>query len=170
MKIILSIAATLFLIGCSDNKSNTQESKSVAPVHTEVVKKVTVVQEKVTPKEEKVVVAQEKTTVTEKQESVDKKAVVAAVTEAPKTEAVASAVDGAKLFVSCAGCHGAHAENKALGKSKVIQGWSASKVAAALKGYKDGTYGGVMKGVMQGQATKLNEAEINALAEHISKL
>ena len=157
MKIILSIAATLFLLGCSDNKSNTQESKSVAPAQTEVVEKVAVVEEKVAPTEEKVVVAEEKAAST-------------AMTEAPKVETAAPVVDGAKLFIACSSCHGTHGEKKALGKSKAIQGWSASQVVTALKGYQDGTYGGAMKGLMKGQAAKLSEAEINALAEHISKL
>ncbi len=85
-------------------------------------------------------------------------------------EAVAPKEDGKKLYISCAGCHGAKAEKKALGASKVIAGWDANKVEEALKGYKAGTYGGAMKGVMQGQAAKLNEAQIKALAKYISTL
>ena len=38
-----------------------------------------------------------------------------------------------------------------------------------MKGYKDGSYGGPMKGVMKGQVTKLSDADIQALAEQISK-
>lgn len=80
------------------------------------------------------------------------------------------ASDGAKIYNSCAGCHGANAEKAALGKSAVIKGWDVEKTFAALKGYKDGSYGGAMKGVMKGQVTRLSDADIKAVAEHISSL
>lgn len=79
---------------------------------------------------------------------------------------VASA-DGAAIFKKCAACHGATAEKKALGKSQVIKGWKAEKTVAALKGYKDGTYGGAMKGVMKGQVATLSEAQIESVAKFI---
>jgi len=81
-----------------------------------------------------------------------------------------AASDGANLYKKCAGCHGVNAEKKALGKSQVIKGWEESKTIAALKGYKDGTYGGVMKGVMKGQVASLNEAKIESLAKYIATL
>lgn len=56
----------------------------------------------------------------------------------------------------------------ALGKSKIIKNWDASKIVAALKGYKDDTYGGVMKGVMKGQVANLSDEEIEALGAYIS--
>lgn len=80
------------------------------------------------------------------------------------------ASDGAKIYNSCAGCHGANAEKAALGKSAVIKGWDVEKTVAALKGYKDGSYGGPMKGVMKGQVTRLSDADIKAVSEHISSL
>ena len=166
MKIILSTVVALFLLGCGESKSTSHEAKSVAPEKTEVVEKVAVVEEKVSPKEEKVVVAKEEVTPTQKVESVVEEIVPVTKPEAPK----AAAVDAAKLYIACSSCHGPHGEKKALGKSQVIKGWEASKVVTALEGYKDGTYGGAMKGVMKGQASKLNDAEIKALAEYISKL
>ncbi|MBA1432331.1 MAG: c-type cytochrome [Epsilonproteobacteria bacterium] len=87
----------------------------------------------------------------------------------PKPVATA-AVDGAKLFTACSGCHGAKGEKKALGKSQIIGGWESARIVTALKGYKDGTYGGAMKAVMKGQASKLSDAEIKALADYISEL
>merc|ERR1711879_548080 len=57
------------------------------------------------------------------------------------------AADGAALYNTCAACHGMNGEKAALGKSQVIKGWDAAKTEAALKGYKDGSYGGAMKGV-----------------------
>jgi len=78
--------------------------------------------------------------------------------------------DGAGLFKKCAGCHGNKAQNKALNKSQIIQGWDKEKLAAALKGYKDGTYGGAMKGLMKGQVASYDDAKIDAVAEYISTL
>jgi len=80
------------------------------------------------------------------------------------------ASDGAKIYNSCVACHGVNAEKKALGKSEIIKGWDVDKTVEALKGYKDGSYGGVMKGVMKGQVAKLSDADIKAVAEHISNL
>lgn len=80
------------------------------------------------------------------------------------------ASEGAALYKSCIGCHGVNGEKPALGKSAVITGWDVEKTVAALKGYKDGTYGGPMKGVMKGQVVKLDDAKIQALAEHIASL
>jgi len=77
------------------------------------------------------------------------------------------AADGADLYKKCAGCHGQNAEKKALSKSQVIKGWEANKTIAALKGYKDGTYGGTMKALMKGQVASLKDAEIEAIAKYI---
>ncbi|XPV69973.1 MAG: c-type cytochrome [Halarcobacter sp.] len=80
------------------------------------------------------------------------------------------ASDGANIYKACATCHGANAEKHALGKSQVIQGWDVAKVEKALHGYKDGSYGGPMKGVMKGQVARLSDADIKAVAEHIASL
>ena len=82
----------------------------------------------------------------------------------------ASNVDVSKLYAKCAGCHGQNGELKALGKSQIIKGWSEEKIKESLIGYKNGTYGGNMKGIMIGQVTNLTNEEINALAKHISQL
>jgi len=74
------------------------------------------------------------------------------------------------LFTKCVACHGANAEKKALGASQVIAGWDAAKVEAALKGYKDGSYGGAMKGVMKGQIAPYSDADIAAVAGYVSTL
>lgn len=87
-------------------------------------------------------------------------------TVAPKT----ASVDGKKLYASCASCHGANAEKKALNMSQVIAGWDKQKIVDALNGYKNGTYGGPMKGVMTGQVANKTQEEIEALATFISGL
>jgi len=100
-----------------------------------------------------------------------KEVVAPAVEEVPAEIAtVTPSVDGKKLFLKCAGCHGMNAEKHALGKSQIIKGWSVDKVETALKGYKDGTYGGPAKALMKGQVANLSDADIKALAEYISKL
>ncbi len=177
MKIVLSVAviATLLLTGCSeDSKKEVQKSEPVAA-------------EKITPKEEIIVVVNEvvETTKDVTQDVIDEvvavskdvkaKASIAmdeavAVAKESVTTVKALAVDGGVVYKGCAGCHGTNGEKVALGKSKVIQGWDATKVIEALNGYKDGSYGGAMKGVMKGQASKLSDAEIKAVSDYISKL
>ncbi|WP_310442371.1 c-type cytochrome [Sulfurimonas sp.] len=97
------------------------------------------------------------------------KEVVAEKVEEAK-EAVSTQMDGAALYQVCAGCHGTDASKAALGKSQIIKGWDAKKIAGALHGYKAGTYGGAMKSVMAGQVSKLSDEDIKILSEHISKL
>lgn len=75
----------------------------------------------------------------------------------------------ADAYAKCAGCHGANGEKKALGKSKVISDMSKADIVTALHGYKDGSYGGAMKGLMKGQVAALSDADITAIAEKIGK-
>ena len=89
----------------------------------------------------------------------------------PEVKVEKPTVNAAALFKSCAGCHGAKGEKKALGKSEIIAGWSSLKVQEALKGYrskKRNIHG--MGAVMQGQAAKLSDDEIKALGDYIEKL
>ena len=60
---------------------------------------------------------------------------------------------------SCTGCHGQNFEKAALGKSKIVKDMSKEDIVTALKGYKDGTYGGPMKGIMVGQVKKIGDVE-----------
>lgn len=80
-----------------------------------------------------------------------------------------AAEDGAALYKKCATCHGMQGEKSALGKSKIIKDLCVADVITALKGYKDGTYGGPMKGVMKGQSSPLSDAQIEAIAVYIAK-
>jgi cytochrome c553 len=80
------------------------------------------------------------------------------------------AADGAALFKKCAGCHGAHGEKKALGKSAVIKGWPKEKTVEALKGYKAGTRNVHGMGMlMKGQVANLSDADIEAIADYLAK-
>jgi cytochrome c-type protein NapB len=70
---------------------------------------------------------------------------------------------------ACKGCHGAHFEKHALGKSKVVKDLTKAEVAEALVGYKAGTFGGAMKGLMKGQVAKYSDADLKAAAQTIGK-
>lgn len=74
------------------------------------------------------------------------------------------------LYKKCASCHGLNGEKSALGKSKVIAGWEVEKLKEALNGYRDGSYGGAMKGIMRGQVMPLSQEDIDSLANYISSL
>lgn len=80
----------------------------------------------------------------------------------------AYAADGAKIYERCATCHGDNGQKNALGVSKKLQNLSADKALDMLNGYKDGTYGGSKKTVMQMQVKRLSDAEMKAVAEYIS--
>lgn len=73
-------------------------------------------------------------------------------------------------YKKCVSCHGAKAEKKAMNKSEVIAGWSAQKIAKALHGYKNGTYGKSLKGMMRAQVANLSDREIQSVSEYISSL
>ena len=61
-------------------------------------------------------------------------------------------------------------EKEALGKSQVITGWDKNRVIKALNGYKDGSYGGVMKNLMKTHVETKTPEQIEVLADYISKL
>jgi cytochrome c553 len=186
-KIALSIAVASLLVGCGEDNTTAKTAQNVVEQKTEqVVKsvddatKAAEVVVKEAAKETQAAVTETKSAVADVAKAVDEstKEAVAQVKEAAqeatvKVEevvAVATTSSGADLYKVCASCHGQNAEKPALGKSQIIKGWEASKIAAALHGYKDGTYGGAMKSVMKGQVSKLSDADIVAVSEYISKL
>ena len=61
------------------------------------------------------------------------------------------------ILGACKGCHGLHFEKHALGKSKIVANMTQEEVSNALIGYKYGTYGGYLKGVMKGQVAKYSD-------------
>ena len=91
-----------------------------------------------------------------------KKIVLSAIVVA----ATAASLSAASI-AACAGCHGAGFEKAALGKSVIVKGQDAAKIEASLKGYKDGTYGGAMKGLMAGQVKALSDADMKDMATQI---
>lgn len=81
----------------------------------------------------------------------------------------ASALSAAVNAGACHACHGANFEKAALGKSKIVKDMTHAEIATALKGYKAGTFGGPMKGVMKGQVAKYSDADLEAFAQTIGK-
>lgn len=75
---------------------------------------------------------------------------------------------GKELYKKCSGCHGSDGKKKALNVSKDINSMGTVKVIDALLGYKNGTYGGKMKGVMVGQMKDLSKNDIHKIAEYIT--
>ncbi len=149
-----------------------EESKKLAEIGGEAVKsvseKVAITTEEVVNKTKEVtdeVVAAATETKDKIEQSLD--TIVTTKTQAEETSDDL-AVKGKALYLKCSGCHGPNGEKVALGKSKVIAGWTKEETISSLKGYKDGTYGGVMKGVMKGQVINLSDEEIEALSVYIS--
>ena len=81
--------------------------------------------------------------------------------------AISVAASAANTAV-CAGCHGANFEKKALNVSKIVKDLSKDEIITALKGYKDGSYGGAMKGTMKGQVANLSDKDIEDIANQIA--
>jgi len=88
-----------------------------------------------------------------------------------KVIAIGSVFAASSLYgvstAACAGCHGQYFEKKAMGVSKVVKDMSEEEIIASLKGYKEGTYGGAMKGIMTGQVANLSDEDIKAIAASI---
>ena len=78
--------------------------------------------------------------------------------------------DGETLYKVCASCHGQKAEKEALGKSQIIAGWDKERIITAMNGYKNGTYGGIMKNIMKPQVETKTDEEIEILATYISNI
>ena len=79
--------------------------------------------------------------------------------------------DAPATYSTCKACHGAKGELNTItqGKNHIPSELAKADVEKALHGYKDGSYGGPMKGVMKGQVMKLSDADIKELAEYIGK-
>ena len=73
-------------------------------------------------------------------------------------------------LASCKGCHGAKFEKSALGKSKIVANLTEEEIANSLIGYKNGTYGGPMKGIMKGQVARYSDEELKASVAEILKV
>jgi cytochrome c-type protein NapB len=75
---------------------------------------------------------------------------------------------GASVAV-CKGCHGQKWEKVVMRKSKVVKNMSKTEILNALKGYKNGTYGGSLKGLMKKQVKNLSVEDMKEIAAKIKK-
>ena len=70
---------------------------------------------------------------------------------------------------ACTGCHGNDWSKIALGKSLNVAEMTHKEIADSLIGYKDGTYGRGMKGLMKGQVAKYSDEELIEFSLTIGK-
>lgn len=137
-----------------------EESKQIAEKGTDAAKSISSKAEVVAKELTDEIVNKTKEAKTSIESSIDN------IVETKKDTNVAS--KGKSLYLKCAGCHGQNGEMKALGKSQVIKGWDKDKVLNALVGYKEGTYGAAMKGVMIAQVSSLSKEDLDVLSEYIA--
>jgi cytochrome c553 len=172
-----SVVAVALLTGCGDD--NKKESSKTAGTAQEVKKEeVASNNQNSTPapiKEDirKIDEAKETTTTVNQTKGkliIAPDKVEGEIKEVTTQASVDTSIDATVLFTTCAACHGQKAEKSALGKSQVIAGWDKQRIVDAINGYKEGTYGGIMKNVMAGYVMNKTDVEIDALAELISKM
>ena len=174
MKNIILIATLLIFAGCSsdDTKDKKQEVKEVVQKKVKQAPKELIEKKEVVTKKEPIVEVPKKEI--QKVKEVKKVIVKEEIkVEEPKEEVkkiTKASKSGKDIYKACVACHGLKADKAALGKSKIIKGWDATRISSALNGYKDGTYGGPMKALMIGQAGFLSDEEVEAVSEYISKL
>ena len=79
--------------------------------------------------------------------------------------------DAAATFKArCQSCHGADAGRSPSPGIDPIKGRDAAELLKELQGYKDGSFGGDRKQVMQGVVKQLSDEQMKSLADHVSKL
>ncbi|WP_370518783.1 hypothetical protein [Sulfurovum sp. bin170] len=162
LTVLSVVVASLLLVGCGD------ETKEVAKDATAPVAEKTVI-EKATEVASSAVEATKEvaTKAVEKTAEVAKEAKDAVVEKATEVkEAVAGATIDTK---ACQACHGAEFEKKAMNVSKIVKDMTKADIITALKGYKDGSYGGNMKTLMKGQVASYDDAKIEAFAAQVGK-
>lgn len=52
----------------------------------------------------------------------------------------------------------------------MINQFTKQQILTAIRGYKNGTYDGSLKSVMKMQVSRLNDEQVNTLAEYISNI
>jgi len=69
---------------------------------------------------------------------------------------------------ACTGCHGENLEKQALGYSAIVADLTHETIANALKGYKNHTYGGNLKGLMD-RVGAYSDEDIDSFSKTIGK-
>ena len=85
------------------------------------------------------------------------------------TFSIIHAKDVKELYEKCSTCHGDKAEEKALGKSKILATLSEDEIVKALKDYQEGIKDENGLGrIMESQVYSLTPEDIENLAKYIS--
>ena len=185
LTVLSIVVASLLLFGCGDDPKEVttpvveKATETTAPAvekttiekATEAVKEATATAVEKTKEvaKEAEKVAGEAIDATKEVAKEAKEAVVQKVTEVKEAVAEKVAEVSAVDTKACGACHGAEFEKKAMGVSKIVKDMSKEDIIIALKGYKDGSYGGNMKGLMKGQLATFDDAKIEAVADQIVK-
>jgi len=78
---------------------------------------------------------------------------------------------GKAAYAKCAGCHGKDGKTKALGKSEILAGQSASDIEKKISEYKAGKRNVADMGtLMNGQVASMSNSNIKAVSAYISTL
>ena len=83
-----------------------------------------------------------------------------------------AALDGGKLFAekTCNACHGAKADKPLMPNYPKLAGQNAAYAEAQMKDIKSGARNNGQTAAMKGVMVLVNDEEIKALAEYLSKL
>ncbi|PUE66899.1 c-type cytochrome [Arcobacter lacus] len=158
-----SAIAVLLLSGCTEDK---KESSTQTVTKEETTQKTNETSNNTVAESTNKIVEEKKAEVVKENIIKDK-----VDEEVQNTQEIAVVTpDGETLYKVCASCHGQKAEKEALGKSQVIAGWDKERIITAMNGYKDGTYGGIMKNIMKPQVETKTDEEIEILATYISNI
>jgi cytochrome c553 len=74
------------------------------------------------------------------------------------------------ILYKCKMCHGYGFEKIALQKSKIVSDMDQKTIYNALIGYKNGTYGGPMKNLMNSMVKGKSETELLTISQDITKI
>lgn len=179
-KTILSALTLLLLSACSSEQTQNNKAESAPEHKADTVKEAkseVSLENKVSSENgvssEKNISSKDETSL-EKEVSSEKNvdALNAKIDEInTQIKAEAEIPNGAAIYANkCASCHGKDGKKSALNTSAVIAGSDSQKIKDTLKAYKEGSFGGKMKAIMQAQSKPLSDKEIELLSNYISTL
>lgn len=179
-KTILSALTLLLLSACSSEQTQNNKAESAPEHKADTVKEAkseVSLENKVSSENgvssEKNISSKDETSL-EKEVSSEKNvdALNAKIDEInTQIKAEAEIPNGAAIYANkCASCHGKDGKKSALNTSAIIAGSDSQKIKDTLKAYKEGSFGGKMKAIMQAQSKPLSDKEIELLSNYISTL
>lgn len=82
----------------------------------------------------------------------------------------ADAPSGEEVYTVCAACHGGNGRDTMMPNYPKIGGQNRDYLVSALKAYRDGRRQGTFAELMRQTAAGLSDAEIEAVADYVSRL